>query len=341
MLDVKFQVGRTGVITPVAVLEPVQLAGVMVSRATLHNEDEMQKLGVKIGDTVIVERAGDVIPAVIQALPDLRDGSEKPVRIPKKCPSCSETLSRVKGEAAWRCRNKKCRAQHREALYHFVSKKAFDLDGLGPKIIDRLVDEGLVLEYADLWRLTERDLQQLERFAEKSAENIVAAIQSKKQITLSRFLYGLGVRHVGEETASDLAEHFGSLEMIQSASREELEQIVDIGSVVAKSIVEWFSSKENQSLIKSLLAVGISIESPKKRGGKLSGSTFVLTGTLESLTRDEAKEKIRDEGGNVAESVSKKTGYVVAGEKPGSKRNAAEALGVSILSEKEFLDLLK
>jgi len=343
VLGVKFQVGRTGVITPVAVLEPVQLAGVTVSRATLHNEDEIRRLGVKIGDTVIVERAGDVIPAVVQTLSDLRSGKEKTIRIPKSCPSCGTRLHRSVGEAAWKCGNKGCRAQHKESLYHFVSRKALDIEGLGPKIIDQLVKEHLVIEYADLFRLKKEDLEPLERFAEKSAENIIANIQERKVIPFHRFLYALGIHHVGEETVLDLVAHFGSIEKLQKASQEELEQIPDIGKIVAVSIYEWFRSKENKKLITDLIAVGVKIENPKRliTSQVFQGQTFVLTGGLESLTRDEVKTKIRSAGGNIAGSVSSKTDFVIAGESPGSKLAKAQKLELRILTEKQFLRLLR
>ena len=343
ILDVKFQIGRTGVVTPVAVLAPVQVAGVTVSHATLHNEDEIRRLGIRIGDTVIVERAGDVIPAVVQAVKDLRDGSEKSISIPKTCTSCGTNLVRVTGEAAWRCSNTKCRAQHREALSHFVSKKAFNIEGLGPKVIDQLVDGHLLSEYSDLFHLKEGDLQPLNRFAEKSSQNIVASIQSKKIIPLHRFLYSLGIRQVGEETGIDLANYFGNIENLKKASKEDLEQVSDIGEVVAGNIVSWFQSKENTKLVNDLLEAGVEIQNPKKSPTKkkLQGRTFVLTGALDSITRDEAKAKIRAVGGDVAGSVSRQTDYVVAGEDPGSKFSRARELRVEILNETQFLELLK
>jgi len=341
--DVKFQVGRTGAVTPVAVLEPVQLYGVTVSHATLHNEDEIKKLAVKIGDTVVVERAGDVIPAVVKVLPELRDGKEKSFRMPSQCPSCAARLTRPEGEAIWRCRNPNCRAQQREFLYHFVSKKAFDIRGLGPKIIDRLVEEHLISDPSDIFELQAGDLAPLERFAEKSASNIISAIERSKRIPLSRFLYSLGIRHAGEETAIDLSEHFGSVEKLQRATKEELESVRGVGSVVAESIESWFRSKTNQKLIEVLVKAGVTIENPQPmpKGKKLKRLVFVLTGSLTAISREEAKEKIRLLGGEVSDSVSRATAYLVVGEKPGSKLNKAQRLGVKTIGEQEFLSLLQ
>lgn len=348
VLDIQLQVGRTGAVTPVAILEPVSLAGVTVSRATLHNEDEIKRLGVRVGDTVIVERAGDVIPAVLKALPELREGSERVFHMPTRCLACGAKLVRLAREAIWRCPNKKgCPAQKRESLYHFVSRKGFNMVGLGPNIIDRLFDEHLIGDEADLFELQEGDLAPLERFAEKSSHNLISAIQQARRISLPRFLVALGIRHVGEETAIALAEYFGGIEKIENAMQEELENIPDVGSVVAQSIKEWFASKENQKLIARLLRAGVKIQFPPKLslGGKtkpgLGGKTFVLTGSLESLTREEAKERIRMVGGNVSESVSKKTDYVVAGKDPGSKLDDAKRLRIKTLTEKELLSLFQ
>ena len=351
IVDVKFQVGRTGAITPVAQLEPIQLAGVTISHATLHNADEIKRLKVKIGDTVIVERAGDVIPAVIKALPELRNGSEKAIKMPIYCPVCGVKLVRPKGEAIWRCPSKGCLAQKRENLYHFVSKKAFNIVGLGPKIIDKLVDEHLLTEPSDIFELTEGDLVPLEKFAERAAQNIVSAIKKTKEVSLARFIYALGIRHVGEETAIDLANYFLSLRKLKNADKEELEKVLDVGGITAKSIADWFKNRANQELVKKLLEVGIKIQTPPKPSlgvpklglgnrGLISGKTFVLTGTLFSLTRDEAKEKIRRFGGVVSESVSKNTDYVIVGVNPGSKLKDAQKLGIKTLTEKHFLKFL-
>jgi len=342
--DVRYQVGRTGAVTPVAILRPVSLAGARVSRATLHNADEIARLKVKIGDTVVVERAGDVIPAVVRALPELRTGEERTIKMPTKCPVCGTKLIRPTGEVVWRCSNKNCAAKKRELLSHFSSRKAFNIVGLGPKILDKLTEEHLVSEPSDIFELTEGDIAPLERFAEKSAKNLVESIQASKTVSLARFIYALGMRYVGEETALDLAEHFGSLPAIRKASPQALKEVPDIGLVVAKSIQDWFSDKSNQETVDKLLKAGVKVESQKQRKQRakpgVAQKTFVLTGTLSSLTRDEAKVRIRGLGGDPAESVSQKTDYVVVGENPGSKLQEAKKLGVKTLSEKEFLRLL-
>jgi len=342
ILGIQVQIGRTGAVTPVALLRPVQVAGVTISRATLHNEDELQRLGVKIGDTVVVERAGDVIPAVVQVLKDLRAGKEKKFAMPKICPMCKSKLVKPAGEAVTRCSNKNCQAQQRQYLKHFVSGKAFDIEGLGPKIINQLAEQGIVRDAVDLFEITEGDLVPLERFAAKSAKNVVDAIRAQKEISLERFVYALGIRHVGEETAIDLAERYGSIEKLQQASKEELEQIRDVGGVVAESMYKWFHAKENIEFIRRLQKSGVRIHNTQYliHNTKLKGKTFVLTGQLDSMTREEAKEKIRQLGGEVAESVSSKTSYVVVGREPGSKFETAKKLGISLLGEKEFLKLV-
>ena len=348
VLDIKIQIGRTGAMTPVATLKPVQISGITITRATLHNEDEIKRLGVKIGDTVIVGRAGDVIPDIVKVLPELRTGHEKNFKMPEKCPSCQTKLVRSKTEALWRCPNHKCFARQKRNFYHFVSKSAFDIDGLGPKIIDRLLDEGLVQDPSDLFELKEGDIVLLERFAEKSAENLIKSISEKKEITLSRFIYALGIRNIGEETAIDLANNFGSVKKLKEAELKTLESILNIGPIVAKSVYEWFNDKNNLKLLDKFERV-ITIKNhpvirpgaPSDDGAKLKGKTFVLTGGLETMTRDEARDKIRSLGGDVSGSVSSKTSYLVAGLEPGSKENKAEKLNVKIIDEKEFLDLIK
>ena len=342
--DVAFQVGRTGAITPTAFLKPVEVGGVTISRATLHNEDEIRRLGLKIGDTVVVGRAGDVIPDIVKVLPEMRQGKEKEIHFPKKCPACQSPLVKSSGEAVWRCPNLKCFAIQREYFYHFVSKGAFDIVGVGPKIIDRFLDEGLVADPADLFKLKEGDISPLERFAEKSAENLIKAIHSKKKITLSRFIYALGIRNVGEQTSVDLAQHFTSIERLKATSLEELEKIMDVGPVVAKSIYEWFREKRNLSFLGKLKKAGVKITSLraiKKPGSKLKAKVFVLTGILETITREAAKEKIRSLGGQVSESVSKNTDYVVVGKEPGSKLQKAKKLSIKIIGEKEFIEMTK
>lgn len=343
--DVKFQIGRTGAITPVAVLAPVSLAGVMVSHATLHNQDEILRLGVRIGDTVVVERAGDVIPAVTKVLVELRTGSEKKILMPTICPSCKTKLFKPDGEAIWRCTNTSCRAKTKEGFYHFASRRAFNIDGLGPKIIDKLVEENLVSDFSDFFTLSEGDIAPLERFAEKSAQNLITAIQEAKKVSLYRLLFALGIRHIGEETAQDIAKRFGSIEKIQEASREKLEAIEGIGGIVAESLYSWMQNDGNRDLIERLLIAGVVIEKENKQTSVsanpgVAGKTFVLTGTMLLLSRDLAKEKIRSFGGNVSESVSKKTDYVVVGKNPGLKLGEANKIGIYILSEGEFLKLL-
>jgi len=354
--DIKLQVGRTGAVTPVAHLKPVQVGGVTITRATLHNEDEIKRLGVKIGDTVIVGRAGDVIPDVVKVLPDLRTGKEREFHFPKNCPVCEAKLKRPESEVVWRCPNPNCGARKRESLYHFTSKKAFDIEGLGPKIIDQLIDENLISSAPDLFELKEGDLIPLERFAEKKTQNIIEAIKKSKKISLARFIFSLGIRHVGEETAIALANYLssvsedgdemkfhrlGSIEKLKKTTKEELEKIPDIGPEVSESIYDFFQEKRNQKLIDDLIRAGVKILTPERVGKKLTGRTFVLTGTLETITREEAKEKIRLLGGEISETVSKKTNYIIVGKKPGSKYERAKELGVKTINEKEFLHLIK
>lgn len=340
--DIQVQVGRTGALTPVAHLKPVQVAGSTVSRATLHNEDEIERLGVKIGDTVIIQKAGDIIPDVVKVLPKLRTGKEKKFKMPEKCPICGSKVFRQKGEVAHYCSNKNCFAVQKEKIYHFVSKKAFDIDGLGPKIIDQLIENGLIKDFAGIFLLTALDLEPLERFAEKSAANIAEAIIKAKKVTLARFIYALGIRHVGEETAIDLANYFGSLAQLQKAGLEELSKVYDIGGVVAESIVEYFQNPKNNSLVSRMLEQGLRIEEPKSRKrAVVAGKTFVITGTLPAISREEAKTKIREAGGRVSSSISKNTDYLVLGTNPGSKFKKAKELGTNTISEKKLLDLLK
>ncbi|MBI4225173.1 MAG: NAD-dependent DNA ligase LigA [Candidatus Sungbacteria bacterium] len=333
------QIGRTGVLTPIAILKPVSVAGVIVSRATLHNLDEIRRLDVREGDTVIIRRAGDVIPDIVQVLPKLRPSRTRKFEMPKKF--CDQNVVRIPGAVAHRIEHpEQCELVQRERLYHFVSKNAFDIPGLGPKIIDRLLDEGLIQDAADIFVLTEGDIKPLERFAEKSSSNLIAAIQQKKEIELPRFIYALGILHVGEETAIDLASRFGTLEALQSAPQGELEQIPNIGPIVAKSVAAWFHTPRNRELLQKMARSGIRPKPYQKPAAgtlRLSGLTFVLTGTLSSLSRDKAKARIRELGGAISESVSKKTSFVVAGKDPGSKLAQAKKLGVPILDEEAFL----
>lgn len=337
--NVRFQVGRTGMITPVAILEPVDIGGVTITRATLHNEEMIKKLGVKIGDTVAVGRAGDVIPEVIKVLKELRTNREVEIKFPKNCPICGQKLEKPKGQVLWKCKNPVCPAKERRYFYHFV--RVFDIIGLGQKIIDKLLDEGLINDPADLFLLKEKDIAALERFGEKSAQNLIRAIQSKKQISLDRFIYALGIKNVGEETARDLAEHFGSLEMLVKASLDNLREIKEIGPVLAESIYSFFRNKRNLKFIQKLKKIGIKIISPKKtKKQPLSSVTFVFTGTLQSMTREEAKRKVRNLGANISEFVSHNTTFVVSGKKPGSKYKKAKAMGLKIISEEEFLKII-
>ncbi|UZE93269.1 MAG: NAD-dependent DNA ligase LigA [Candidatus Nealsonbacteria bacterium] len=340
--DIKLQIGRTGAVTPVAVLKPVEIDGVVISRATLHNEDEIKKLGVRIGDTVIVERAGDVIPSVSKVLPKLRTGKEEKFKMPRFCPSCQTKLVKPEKEVVWRCLNPKCFARRRKYFYHFISKGAFDVVGLGPKIINKLIEEGLVSDPADLFNLKEGDISLLERFAEKSAKNLITAIQSKKEITLPKFIFALGIRNVGEKTAYLLAKKFGSIENLKKASPSDLERIRDIGFAVADSIYDFFHKKRNLELLKKLKKAGVKIgRKERTKYQPLRGRTFVLTGALETLTRDEAKKRIRELGGEISESVSEKIDYVIVGEKPGSKLKEVKKFGIKRIGEQEFLKLIQ
>jgi DNA ligase (NAD+) len=340
--DIVLQIGRTGIVTPVAHLRPVNVAGVVVSRATLHNEDQIARLDVRVGDTVVIQRAGDVIPEVVQVLAELRPKIAKPYRFPKHVPACGGTgaVERIPGEAAWRCVNRDGPIEQRRRFYHFVSKHALDIEDMGPKTVDLLMDEGLITSYADIFTLEEGDLDGLEGFAELSAKNLVASIARRKKVPLDRFLIGLSIGQVGEETARDLASYFGTFENIEKASIEELETVDGVGGIVSQSVHDWFRDKENQRMLKALLKEVAVEKGKKKAGGKLSGKTFVITGTLLTLSRDEAAGLIRANGGTVASAVSSKTSYVLAGTDPGSKLAKAEQLGVKIISEKEFLTML-
>ncbi|MHB1118016.1 MAG: NAD-dependent DNA ligase LigA [Minisyncoccota bacterium] len=340
--DILLQVGRTGVVTPVAHLRPVQVAGSVVSRATLHNEDEIARLDVRIGDTVILQKAGDVIPDIVAVVKEMRTGKEKKFTFPSYVEDCGGAIERIPGQAAYRCVNKNSFAQKRRKFYYFVSKKGFDMDGCGPKVIDALLDAELIGNFDDLFTITVGDVLTLPRFAQKSAENLIAAIKKARTITLGKFLTALSIEHVGEETAHDIADAFGSIEKVRTASFEDFNNVYGVGEVVAQSLANWFVDEHHSALLERLLAE-VYIENPKKvkaQGQKLAGKTFVLTGTLATLDRDEAKAKIRALGGEVAENVSKKTFAVVVGENPGSKLEKARSLGVSVLDEMSFLKIL-
>jgi DNA ligase (NAD+) len=349
--DIIVGVGRTGVLTPVAVLKPVSVGGVTITHATLHNMDEIERLGIKIGDTVVVSRAGDVIPQVTKVLEKLRTGHEKKFHMPEKCPVDGSKVAR--DGVAYKCSNPRCGARQREELYHFVSKGAFDIEGLGPKIIDRFLDEGLIKDAADIFVLKHGDIAALERFGEKSAENLVTEIEAKKKISLPKFIYSLGILHVGEETARLLAQQIAKyeprirnpkdvLKIFGNWSFEQLQEAPDIGPKVGQSIYGWFREPRNVKFLDKLNKVRVEIVplAQHKASGKFSGKSFVLTGTLAGMSREQAKEKIREHGGDVNESVSKNTDYVVAGAEPGSKLDKAKKLGVKTLTEKEFLEML-
>jgi DNA ligase (NAD+) len=339
--DIVVQVGRTGKLTPIAHLRPVFVSGTTVSRATLHNEDEIKRLDVRIGDTVVIQRAGDVIPDIVQVLPKLRTGKEKKFTMPKVCPICSSRVEKKEGMVDYVCTNKYCFAKQIRGIRHFTSKGAFDMAGVGPKILDKFIEEGLIKDAADLFTLTVGDIEPLERFAEKSAENVINSIQSAKKITLPKFIYALGILHAGEETAFDLAQRFGSIEKLMNATKAEIKAIPNIGDVVAKSVYEWFEAKRNRQLIEKLLLAGIEIEKIKVKHTPLTGKSIVVTGSLEKMSREEAKEAVREAGGDWASSVSKNTDFVVVGENPGSKYNKAKQLGVKTIDEKDFFKLLQ
>jgi DNA ligase (NAD+) len=342
--DIVFQVGRTGAITPVARLAPVFVSGVTVSNVTLHNIDEVRRKDVRLGDTVVVRRAGDVIPEVVSVVLDRRPQDSAPVELPERCPVCGSRVLRVEGEAVARCTGGfTCRAQRQEALRHFASRRALDIEGLGDKIIEQLVEHEQVKSPADIYSLTQPQLAQLERMGEKSAANLVAAIEKSKRTTLPRLLYGLGIRDVGEATALALARHFGSLERLMSADERAIQQVPDIGPVVAAHVAAFFASDEHRIVIKALHDKGVTwpdLEPDSGSAGSLTGRTFVITGTLSSMTREQAQEALTARGAKVTATVSKKTSYVVAGSEAGSKLAKAQELGVPVLNEQQFIELL-
>jgi DNA ligase (NAD+) len=342
VLEIRINVGKTGALTPAALLGPVELAGVTVSRASLHNEDEVRKKDIRVGDTVLIERAGDVIPYVVQVMTSKRPPDAQPFRMPTHCPSCGARAYRPEGEAIWRCTSAACPAQLKERLLHFGSRRAMDIEHLGEAVVTQLVDRGLVRDFADLYHLTVDQVAGLERLAEKSAQNLVDAVRASRNRGLVRLLNGLGVRYVGERASQLLASHFQSMERLEQASEEEIGQIYGIGPQIAGAVVRFFSEAANRRTIERLRSAGVGMseggigEGPRP----LAGKTFVLTGSLKALTRDEAKDLIIKLGGRVTGPVSKKTDYVVAGEDPGSKADEARRLGISILAEDEFLRLV-
>jgi DNA ligase (NAD+) len=363
--DIKFNVGRTGVLTPLAIFEPTLVAGSTISKATLHNIDQIRRLDVKIGDTVVIQKAGDVIPEIVEVLPKMRTGKEKKVKVPDVCPVCGSGVERrstgsgtprraadekgmprhastdAETSVAYYCTNPKCPAKNRRFMQHFVS--VLDIYEIGPKILDRFQAEGLISDAADLFALKKEDLAGLERFGEKSTDNIITSIRGRNNVPFAKFIYALGILHVGEQTAEDLAGHFVSLDKLVSASLEEISSIGNIGPVVAQSVFDYFRNKENIKFIEKLFKNGVIVESNKLQvtSGKFKGKTFVITGSLGIMSRDEAKAKIKALGGKISESVSKLTSYVVVGKEPGSKYDKALKLGVAILNEKEFLKIIE
>jgi DNA ligase (NAD+) len=344
VLGIEVQVGRTGAITPVARLKPVFVGGVTVTNATLHNEDEIRRKDVHIGDTVVVRRAGDVIPEVVRVETDKRPPGAKPFTMPEKCPECGSAVVRLPDEAVARCTGGLyCPAQRKQALLHFASRRALDIEGLGDKLVDQLVEAGLVHTPADIYKLGVDALAGLERMAEKSAANVVAAIEASKATTLARFIYGLGIRHVGETTAKDLARHFGSIDALLAADEKALLEVPDVGPVLAESIARFFAERHNREVIAALRKGGVhwpEAAPQRASAGRLAGQTFVLTGTLPGLTREDAKARIEEQGGKVSGSVSRKTSYVVAGADSGSKLSKAVELGIPVLNEAGLLKLL-
>lgn len=340
LLDILVQVGRTGVLTPVAVLEPVMVSGVKVSRAALHNQEDIDRKEIKIGDTVVVQRAGDVIPEVVSVVKDRRSGKEIAFKIPNKCPVCGSKTVKDEEEVAIRCPNRKCPAQIKEAIEHFASKSCMDIVGLGPRIIEQLLENKLIDRISDLYFIKNTDLLRLEGFQEKSAEKLINAIAQSKSRPLEKFIHGLGIRHVGEQLAKSLARGMGDIESLLKAKMEDLLNIDDVGETVAESILEFFSDKENIAEIKRIMSMGIQFKKMNTQGEKFKSKTFVLTGTLPKLSRQEATALIEANGGKVSSSVSKKTDFVLAGEEAGSKLDKARELGITVLNEAELHALI-
>ena len=359
IIDIVWQVGRTGALTPTAIMEPVKVSGVTISRSTLHNFDEIERLGLRLGDTVIIERSGDVIPKVVEVLKNLRNGKEKNIQAPRECPICGGRVIKTEGEVAYRCANKRCYAVNLRRVAHFVSKGAADINGLGPKLIEQFITEGLIKDAADLYAVKESDLLSLERFAEKKAANVIRIIASRRELPLARFIYGLGIRHVGEETAELLAEKITEksgessqrlkieklIKIFQDFSLEDLENMPDVGPIVARSIHDFWRDETDLKMLRKFSDNGVSLKLAKASAGaagagKLSDKNFVLTGSLSGLTRNEAKDKIKAGGGKVKESVGRETDYVVVGAEPGSKYEQAKKLGIKILEEAEFLKMI-
>jgi DNA ligase (NAD+) len=340
LLDIKFQVGRTGVVTPVAELEPVFLAGSTISRATLHNEDEIDRLGIKIGDWIIVEKGGDIIPKVVAPIKGKRTGQEIDFSMPSKCPVCEGGLARSEDEVATRCVNIDCPAQREQAIIHFASRGAMDIEGMGPAVIRLLLEEGLICNYGDIYSLTEKQLAPLERLGEKSARNLVEAIDRSRKKPLDRLVFAIGIRMVGSVAATTLARIFGSMKKLAEASEEKLTAIHDIGPRMAKSIVSFFQSGHNREVMKKLKTAEVVMEiSHRESGGNMAGKTFLFTGSLDKMSRSEAQNRVRAAGGTIVSSAGKRVDYVVAGKDPGSKYRKAEKLGLTIISEADFVQM--
>ena len=340
--DIKVQVGRTGAVTPVAYLKPVKVGGVIISKATLHNKDEIKRLGVKIKDTVIVGRAGDVIPMVVSVLKELRTGKEIEFNMPKLCPYCKTKLIRQRGEVIWRCPNSKCESRQKRYFSYFVSRQGFNVEGLGPKIIEQLFERKFISDPADIFNLPEKDLLTLEGFAEKAVQNLIESIEARKEISFSKFIYALGIDQVGEETAQDLTDYFKNLEDLKKVSLEKLISIKDIGPETAESIYNWFQQKDNIKILDKLKKFGVKIKYKVKsiRNKVLLGKVFALTGSLNELSRDKAKERIKELGGRISEDISKNTDFLILGRNPGSKFEKAKKLNIKTINEKEFLLLI-
>ena len=343
LLDIKVQVGRTGVLTPVAVLKPVFVAGTTVTRASLHNQDEVERKGVRIGDTVIIEKAGEIIPQVVEVVKSRRTGKEKKFEMPKKCPVCGAPTKREEGEVAFRCENVFCPAQLKESLIHFASRSAMDIEGLGEAMVDQLVDKKLVRDYGDIYYLKFAQLRALERMGDKSAQNLIDAIEKSKENQLNRLIYALGIRHVGEHIADVFAKRFHSIDRLSRQNVENLTQVREIGPVVAESIHEFFSSRISGKVLDRLARAGVKLEerSHPASSAKLAGKSFVFTGELKNYSRTDAEQLVRDLGGTVSSSISNKIDFVVAGEAPGSKYGKAKKLGVKVIDEKEFERIVK
>lgn len=343
ILNIITQVGRTGIITPVAILEPVFLSGSTISRATLHNADEIARKDIRVGDKVFIEKGGEVIPEVVKSVPEARTGKEKVFRMPDRCPSCGSKIVKYEGEVAYRCVNAGCPSQVKGCIIHFAARNAMDIEGLGEKLVDQLVETELLKNYADIYYIKEESLASLERMGAKSAENLINAIEESKKRDFSRVIFALGIREVGSHTARILASHFQTMKNLMKASFDELIQITEIGPVVAESIVRFFKDRKNREIIRRLEEAGVNIGKvveEEKKPRPLSGKTFVLTGTLSSFTREEATRHIEELGGEVSSSVSRKTDFVVVGESPGSKYDKAIGLGVKILKEDEFTKII-